>query len=181
MPPVQLVQITDELIQIENRLATACAGLAHGSRNASTNCSGKLGFGHGDYHRHPMNRLRVASLAVLYGLAFAADHQMIVQLGGEPLIFSVDHGHFLPNGPCWNAAGLTNAAGATVDGSIQSGCAVTPEELAEPLNRLRALVETDIALAVATPPDEWFFPESDRIAVARYLWDRREAILRSVA
>jgi hypothetical protein len=177
VPPVRLVAIGTELITAERRLANACAGLAHGSKNASTNCTGRSAFSHGGHNKLPINRPRVASLAVLYGLAFAADHQVIYQLGGEPLVFSVDHGHFFPGGPNWNAAGLTNASSADVDETILRECELTTEDLSMPLRRLEALTPAAVAEAVAAPPDDWLFSEADRVAVAHYLWSRRDAIL----
>jgi len=153
-------------------------GLAHGSKNASTNCTGRAGFQHGGFERHPANRPRIASLAILYGLAAAADHQVIFRVGGDPLIYSVDHGHFLPGGPGWTDAGLVRPEDADADPTILGQCGVTDGELSAPLQRLKDLVATDVAEAVAGPPDEWYFPETDRIAVAHYLWSRRDAILR---
>lgn len=179
VPPVRVVNMPAELIQIEQRLASACPGAAHGSKNVSNNCTGKLSITHGEYHKLPMNRSRVASLAILYGLAFASDHQVIVPLGGDPLLFSVDHGHFFWGGPAWNAAGLASAPVAAVDAMIVSECGLTADELVTPLERLGSLTTTDIAQAVTAPPDEWCFPETDRIAVAHYLWTRRDMILRA--
>ena len=181
VPKTKLVHIARELIEAEFRLETACEGQAHGSRNASTNCSGRLSFTHESYTRLSMNRSRVADLAVLYGLALANDHQVIYQMGGDPIVFSVDHGHFLPGGPCWSAASLSGAGAGALDPIVVGECELTAAELDEPLDRLESLVANDIADCVAAPPEEWFFPDSDRIALARYLWLRRDAILQARA
>jgi hypothetical protein len=181
VPEVRVVHISEEMIANEKRLDSGCPGLAHGSRNIATNCSSKRGFAQDNHHRHPINRPRLAHLAVLYGLTAASDHQVIFPLGGDPLIWSVDHGHFLPGGPNWRADQLTNASAARVDAHIVGSCGVTREELVQPIRRLHELTEREIAEAVAIPPDEWYFPESDRIALARYLSDRRSAILAAVA
>ena len=179
VPAIKLVLIGSDLISIEPRLAKACPGPAHGSRNASKNCTNRLPFSHGGYHKLPINRTRVASLAVLYGLCFGGDHQAIFQVGGESLIFSVDHGNFLRDGAGWNAAGLAVAGPAVVDEHIVRECELLPREIEDAIKRLEALVATDLAEAVACPPDEWCFPNPDRIAVASFLWNRRELILQS--
>jgi hypothetical protein len=179
VPPNRLVLIGDDLIAIERRLSKACPGLAHGSRNASKNTTNRMDFAHGDYYKLPINRPRMASLAVLYGFALASDHQVIFQVGGESLVFSVDHGHFFPGGPAWTAAGLAGAAPAVVDPLIVTKCQLTRHEIEEAIKSLEVLVATDIAEAVAAPPDDWFFPESDRIALADYLWNRREVMLQA--
>ncbi len=177
VPRTAIVIISPGLISMENRLSNSCPGPAHGSRNVSANCTGRSEFTHGGYHALPINRSRVASLAVLYGLAMASDRQVIFSLGGDPLIFSVDHGHFLHCGPNWNEASFSSAPRAEIDPSIIRDCGLTAAELSEPLRVLRSLAANDVAEAVAAPPDEWLVTESDRIALARYLWTRREQIL----
>ena len=137
-----------------------------------------MDFTHGGYCNLPINRPRLASLAVLYGLALAADHQVIYRLDGEQLVFSVDHGHFFPNGPYWSIASLEGALNGTVDQIIVLSCTLSQSEMALPLRQLRELTELQIAEAVASPPDTRQFSETERIAVARYLWRRRDAILK---
>ena len=176
VPPGRLIDLT-ELALVEERLSQACPSVAHGSRNASKNCTGSSSFIEGGHNGLAINRKRVAGIAVLYGLALAADHQVIYRLDGDPLVYSVDHGHFFPGGPTWTEIGLNGALQASVDSVVVRDCSISPEELIEPMNRLRNIKTSDIAQAVAAPPDDWFFPQSDRIAVARYLWSRRDTLL----
>ena len=107
VPTIRLVSIPPELISIAPKLQNACPGLAHGSRNASRNCTGRAGITDFGHFKLPFNRPRLAGLAVLYGLAAASDHQVIYRLDGEPHLYSVDHGHFLPGGPNWSAIGIS--------------------------------------------------------------------------
>jgi hypothetical protein len=179
VPPVTLVWVDQQLIDIENRLDVACPSLAHGSKNASTNCTGRSDFSVGEYCKLPINRSRVAGLAVLYGLALASDHQVIYRVGGEPIVFSVDHGHFFHGGTGWTEHGFENAPQACIDPVIVRSCSLTEAEIAPFLDRLGSLAANDFAEAVAAPPDVWIISESDRIAIARYLWSRREALLKS--
>jgi hypothetical protein len=176
VPPVQLVQIPDELIKRTARLASARAGWAHGSKNTGPLTQKIVDFAYEGYYRNPMNRPRFAALAVLYGLARGDDRHVNFPHTGKPLVFSVDHGEFL-YGPGWKATDLIDAKHATVDETIRRVCRVTPLELAEPLERLRALTVFGVAAAVSMPPCDWSFPESDRIALAKYIWERREAII----
>lgn len=177
VPPVACVLIDDELKNAEPRLSSACTGPAHGSKNAALNCTNRMPLDHAGHNNLPMNRRRVACIAVLYGLAMASDHQVIYRLSGDPLVYSVDHGHFFPGGPMWSAAQLAGAPVGEIDRQVTSTCKLSDGELAEPLTSLENLREGDIAEAVAAPPDEWFFPPTDRIAVANFLWKRRANIL----
>ena len=177
VPAIRLVSIPSDLIAVAPRLQNACPGLAHGSRNASRNCTGKASVTDFGHFNLPFNRPRFAGLAVLYGLSLASDHQVIYRMDGEPVVFSVDHGHFLPNGPNWTAAACSARHDGVLDPHVITACALTHDELAASMDRLGRLTATDVARAVAAPPDEWWFPVADRIAMARFLWARREAIL----
>jgi hypothetical protein len=181
VPSVRLVSIPLELIAAAPQLHDACPGLAHGSRNAGKNCTGRSGITDFGHYRLPINRPRIAGLAVLYGLAHAKDHQVIYSLDADPLVYSVDHGHFLPDGPNWTAVVCSGQHVGALDSQIINQCEVVTDELAAPLERLSALTASDVARAVAAPPDAWHFPESDRFALARFLWARRETILAAVA
>ena len=178
VPPVVCVEIPRELIDAEARLKDSCGGQSHGSQNAYRNCTDRLDFGYRGFNFLPINRPRVASLAILYGLAMASDHQVIYRVGNEPLVYSVDHGNFFPNGPNWTSDGLTaDPALGEPDRHVIETCSFAQSELRESVDRLANMAPQDIAEAVASPPDDWCFPESDRVAVAKYLWRRREDIL----
>jgi hypothetical protein len=134
---------------------------------------------YGPRTKMPANRPRLASLAVLYGLALARDHQVIFSMEPDsPLVYSVDHGNFLPGGPTWSAGDLLNPGEADLDDVVATNCRLEPSELSGAIARLNQLVAQDFAYAVAVPPDEWCFPVTDRIALAGFLWSRRDAILR---
>jgi hypothetical protein len=51
------------------------------------------------------------------------------------------------------------------------------EELHGPLRKLAAPTVEHVAEAVAAPPAEWGLPMADRVALARYLWDRAGTIV----
>lgn len=180
VPPARLVMISHSFRMFEEaRLPGACSGLAHGSRNASANCTGRMDLAHNNYCFEPINRPRYADLAVLYGLGLADDRQVIFSLVGDPLVHSVDHGHFFPCGPHWDAAGLSQQYDGALDPHVVSLCRLTKQELDVSLQKLQALTANQIAFVVAQTPAKWAFPMTDRVAVARFLWARRGAILNS--
>jgi len=124
----------------------------------------------------PENRKRFARLAILYGWVQAGDHQFIYQQSSPELVYSVDHGHFFPGGPKWQATNLTGATAAEPDQQLASGCNLTPEELREAAAGLSCISEAMIERIVASPRDEWGITQADRLALVRYLIRRRDEL-----
>lgn len=127
------------------------------------------------------NRPRFARLAILYGWAFANDHQFLYKNTQPHLVYSVDHGHFFPGGPNWTTATLAGTAAATADAQITTACRLTDFELREAFRQLVNIDASTIARGVAVPPDEWGVPMDERIALATYLAARRNQLLAAFA
>jgi hypothetical protein len=172
---VRLVEVVQELIGANPTMSHIPSGLAHGSRSLLPDLNeDRQGLA---YHDLPGNRIRFALLAVLYGWVHPNDLQYFYRKEPPQIVYSLDHGHFFHGGPQWTAVTLAAAPVPALFADIVSGCALSAAELAEAIESLQAVNPVTIAEAVAAPPDEWNFPMADRIAVAHYLYHRREQLL----
>jgi len=158
-------------------MAHVAAGLAHGTHWVS-GCTEAEGI---QYTALPENRLRFASLAVLYGWVSAGNEQFLYKTTPPNLVISVDHGHFFPNGPDWTTASLAGAPPPQLNRLIAEACAFTQAELAAPIARLRTIGDTHIAAIVGRPPSAWNVAREDRVALADYLATRRDLLLHTLA
>ncbi len=59
-------------------------------------------------------------------------------------------------------------------------CGLSPSDLSNARERLIVIADEVIAEAIATIPADWDFPMDDRVAMGRYLADRRDAILAQI-
>ena len=91
----------------------------------------------------------------------------------------MDHGHFFAGGPAWDPSTLAAASSAEPDPGIVSAANLGPSALRPAIAALGALDDAMIATAVAAPPDSWGVSLDDRIALARYLAGRRDALTAS--
>jgi hypothetical protein len=127
------------------------------------------------------NRERLASLAVLYTWTRASNHQLIYQQNGAvPVVYSVDHGHFLPPDSQWHAAALdAEADPASLDPWFTSQ-GISRADCIEAANRLGQVTPQQVVEAVRSARAEWEITDEDRLALCRYLWRRREKTLELV-
>lgn len=176
VPEVRLVDIAPELVAAVPAIKHLRAGLCHGSRFLNGVSETRENF---NFMRVQENRPRFALLAVLYGLTCAADHQFLYGKQPPRLVFSHDHGHFFPKGPEWTINSLTGAPTPALDQTIMEKCDFMPKEITTALQSLENINDECIALAVATPPDDWGLTDDDRIAMAGYLETRRDELLQS--
>ena len=98
-------------------------------------------------------------------------------MNGYHLVYSVDHGHFFPKGPNWNVENLSEALPPEPYQEFITASTVTQEELRDTKPALDAITNLDIASVVAMPHESWNFTMSERIAVAKYLSQRKEELL----
>lgn len=167
------VLLPEALRNAEPELSHIKPGLCHALLFRAGH-SDRAGISHVDA---PENRPRFALLAVLYGWAGGNDQQLIYPNTPPHLVLSVDHGHFFPGGPNWNAAGLAAARPAAPDVGIVNDARLTPEELRNAAIRLSRVVEDDVCRAVSAPPDDWGMALPERVAAAGFLWTRRSELL----
>jgi hypothetical protein len=168
---VTLLNVPDAL-RADAQVADMGLGPAHAIKWIE-NITDKGGLSHFDVAE---NRGRFASLCALYSLAGAGDHQLFYSTSEPRLVYSLDHGHFFPNGPNWTADRLTAAAPATIDPWF-AAANLTNIELVQIRDRLAAISDTDIAEILAGPPPEWPFAQVERDALDKYLRTRRDTLL----
>lgn len=167
----QLIYIPAELIEIEPRLAHISPGAAHGTL-LIPQCDDHIEL---IATSEPNNRTRLAHLAVLYGWIVPGDRQFLFSMSPPRIIYSVDHGHFFPNGPDWKIEDLLNASFPILPECF-SGCSLTTEELSEALDSLAAVTVAQIIQAVASPPDEWGLTIEERVQLVHYLIRRQKEL-----
>lgn len=170
----KIIYVSQELIDIEPNLSNFMAGTAHGTQFIP-DCRDEWEL---IATSEPDNRPRLARLAVLYGWTYANDHQFLFQKSPPRLIYSVDHGHFFPNGSEWQENDLKRASRAEIDSILSSKCNFTANELQEALEKLEMVTEDDIIRVVAVPPQEWQFTMEERITMVDYLIRRQQELLK---
>lgn len=176
---VSLVHVPRELIVLQPELQHLQPGVAHGNLWIAGCSEDREPYNHVSVSE---NRPRFALIAVLYGWIEAHDHQFIYQKSSPRLVYSVDHGHFLPGSIGWSQATLTApTAPATVDARTMQVCHCTSREINDACCRLQRITNDDIAHAVAVPPDDWGIDLDERIVLAMYLARRRKELLEAIA
>lgn len=172
VPEPRLVRITQQLLDDNpTSMQKYGPGLCHGLRFVP-NCTNKLGVAHQDI---ASNRVRFASLAVLYGwFHLGGDHQFFYDLDSNE-VHSFDHGFFFPSGPNWSEASLAGHATVSLDQIISAGCNFTDDEGRTARSSLVGVNEDLVASAVMAPPPEWpSITASMRERAAEYLMTRCE-------
>jgi hypothetical protein len=177
--PVELVEVpqalTDELLR--DRAAhyldfDPAPGVHHGSRWAADH-SERAAVDHVD-----ANRESFGALDVLYTWATCSGDQQFIYSNAAPhTVLSVDHTLFLPGGFGWSAATLAAAKAALTQDATLAPFGLTPEDRAEALGKLGALTPASLAEVVARPPDSWGVTMQDRVALAEFLWERKDPVL----
>jgi hypothetical protein len=176
VPRVETVEVPADLLSVLGIVfptGPATAGLHHGSRwEDGFSARQSLAY-------FESNRAKFGALDVLYAwLLCTGDHQWIYRNAEPHDVLSVDHTSFLPGGQGWTAQGLqANKASVSRD-PIVSTLNLTHPDRAETLALLDSVDEADIARIVIRPPDTWGITIDERIALAAYLWERRDGTLR---
>lgn len=167
-----LVDVPQALIDAEPEMAHMTTGAGHGTVFISE-CSERLAYEHAAENA---NRPRFATLALLFGWIHASDHQFIYENATPRLVHSVDHGHFFPNGPNWDAASLAGAPRPTPDTEIVAGASVSTQDLDTARAGFVLPTNEEIAGVVANIPAAWGLTAPDAAALAAYLATRRDIL-----
>lgn len=176
VPEVAFVDVPKALIEANSNadhLGHAEPGLAHGSRFIS---------GLADIETYDVrlegNRDRFSALAVFFSWMHDDDRQYHYLTTPPFHVFSVDHGeYFFGGGPeiPWSIDSLANAPPADLADLFEGKLVKT--DLSEPIDHLRQVTKPLLATILATPPPEWNVTLDERVAMAKYLWRRREELL----
>lgn len=170
---IALVDVPQELISLEPNMKHMTAGVSHGSLWIP-DCTDRMGF---DYAGLPENRQRFPLLAILYSWAGVwSDHQFIYKKAPPHIVYSVDHGHFFPQGPNWSLPALANAPTAVVD-PVFNACGFSQAELFEAARKLESVNQGEIAGIVAGVPDDWGISNDETTGMTEYLSRRRKELL----
>lgn len=122
------------------------------------------------------NAPRLAALAILYGWFDVVGYQILQSSSAPFEIYATDHGHGLPGGADdWTVAAFDRARPAAPYDLI-ARC-LTDNDLADAIQRLRALPDADIVRAVAAPSEEWGVTTTERVELAAFLMARRDSYL----
>lgn len=170
---VRLIEIPKVLIDAQQELSHIQSGIAHGSKFIP-NCSDRQWINHEDVDH---NKNRFCKLALLYGLVVANDHQLIYELSDPKRVYSVDHGHFFPDGPSWTVESLREVTTAEPDLNLVNECNLSKQELYACAQELENMVPEGVAMVVAAPHESWSISMEERIAVAEYIEKRRTELL----
>jgi hypothetical protein len=167
-----MVNVSAELIAAEPEMQHMSPGVGHGTEYIP-GCSDRQAYEHAAV---AANQPRFAALALLFGWMHAGDHQFIYENVSPHIVHSVDHGHFFPNGPNWDAASLANAGAPSVDAGVVAGAALTAEALAAADTLFQAANDAQIAEIIALAPAAWGLGDGESCALAGYLAGRRDIL-----
>jgi hypothetical protein len=179
VPAVELVEVTEPMVDVLKASSSSNhldfeprAGIHHGSRWAP-NHSDRQAIAHVEE-----NRQRFGALEVLYvWVTCAGDHQWIYGNDAPHAVLSVDHTTFFPGGPTWDESQLAGAVSVVAHDPVLVGIGLTGTDRTQALAKLNAVTEAEIAAACAQPPDEWGITPSERLALATYLWERKDPVM----
>jgi hypothetical protein len=150
VPPVQLVRVSQELIDNQQEMSHFKAGIFHGSAWVD-DCEDSRDILHVNVDE---NRQRFASLAILFGFLYPCDLQFLYETHSNRLVWSADHGMFeLPSGS--DVAKLLAMPPAEPFEKIVTGASLSFSDLSDACKNLDALTDRAIAGIVISLPDEW--------------------------
>jgi hypothetical protein len=179
---VDLVRIPTELAG--HRLSTGrqlTHGIAHGSADLAT---ATFASGNAPAHRERNNNsTRHAYIFALHDWCWGADSQWLHDTIADMMVFSHDHGHFLPGGPGWTGqivrAEVENdhSLGAPPDG-------LNPTALKGAADAIEQVSRADLVGVLSTIPLSWPVTDADLETVGFFLERRRKPVaarLRSIS
>lgn len=165
-----IVNIPQELIDIQpNHFEDFDAGTAHGTEFVE-DC-----FDSYDLRSIDDNRIRLLTLALLFGWTHANDQQFIYKRPSPYTVYSVDHGHFFPNQPNWRVQDLENDLSAILDPYFNQ-CHFLADELNIVYDILNNVTEEAIVQAVAFPRYEWGITSEEKLGMINYLKKRKKEL-----
>ena len=180
MTDVSVVELTKELVDGDQKApAHLGAGTCHGSKAVSEKDMDQTWI-KPEYKDEPANRPRFAAIAVLYGLLDAGDSQ----LHYDPvthLVYTLDHGDFLPGSYDWNEQKILTAPDAAIPyNRAMKEFGITDKELLAALIDLKAMSIQQIVDAAARVPVSWEITEGERLALVKYVVRRQKEMTKNM-
>jgi hypothetical protein len=173
VPHVALVQVPSTLLTPGSFLEHFQAGIAHGSEFIP----GCIDSYHIRHRTEPGNPERFAALAVLYGWTDPEDRQYLYAKEAPHLVFSVDHGAFFTGSSDWDVGSLRTSMSADVDQLVSIPADLSRSVIQSAVDRLNAATNEVIAEVVTDIPADWGITLDERVVLAQYLGNRRDALL----
>ncbi|MHB8778883.1 MAG: HipA family kinase [Anaerolineales bacterium] len=168
-----LIIIPHELQQAEPKLQDIMPGVAHGTLWIKDTTDRQWIT----YSDKGYNRSRFALLSILYGWLCASDQQLIYSNQEPYLVYSVDHGHFFPQGPNWTIGSLATVTGVELHSELYNSCGLSDLDIRNNLDGLTRLTDAAVLEIVALPPDEWGVSMEERIEMSKFIMTRRDEML----
>ena len=130
-----------------------------------------------EYANEAYNRSRMGVLAWLYALVRVSGDQQLMYLKNAPqTVYSLDHEEsFAPSGQ-WNEANLDPNQNVNPDDWIVNRASLTPDELRADQQAPATITQKNLIEVVARPPDEWSISKSERVVLAKFLWQRAQLL-----
>jgi hypothetical protein len=173
VPRVELVEVPDALLTPGSFLEHFQPGIAHGSEFIP-GCTDSFYIQH---RIEPGNPERFAALAVLYGWTDSENRQYLYAKEAPHLVFSVDHGAFFTGSSDWDVGSLRTSMSADVDQLISIPAGLGRSVIRSAVDRLNAATDEVITEVIAAIPAEWGITLDERVVLAQYLGNRRDALL----
>ena len=171
-----LIEISQDLLDLDPEFSYLAVGIAHGTKFIPNCSDDRELFLHFDKSK---NLERFASLAILYGLMYASDHQFIYKKQSPRLVYSVDHGNFFVGSPEWTIESLARRiAPAAPDRLIGTTYKLDSNDLdCEVFGLQEKISDHTIVQTVGGVPEEWGINIDERMALVEYLTKRRDELI----
>jgi len=174
VPQIDLVYLTGEFLEMNPQCSDLGTGYAHGSREVrDVHDSDAIEYIDGE------NRPRFALLSLLYGWMDPKDYQYLY--GNDPphLVWSHDHGWFLPGGNDWNSRTLADASPARVDYTVVNQVELSQKEINIARECLDAVTTEQVQDIINSIPKEWGILDFERDTLFGFITKRRIELLES--
>ena len=93
------------------------------------------------------------------------------------MVFSVDHGAFFTGSSDWDVGSLRTSMSADVDQLVSIPADLSRSVIQSAVDRLNAATNEVIAEVVTDIPADWGITLDERVVLAQYLGNRRDALL----
>ncbi len=137
VPNIAFVRIPQGLIDEEPSVANFRTEITHGSEYIPDLRDSRVV----EYTIEQENRVRFARLAILDALTCADDRQFLYSSVKPHIVYSVDHGHYLPDNHRWNANSLKQSVAPAASETMAVNATLTNDLLCDAAEFLKNLTD----------------------------------------